>query len=267
MVNQAYPLISTPRLRLKQYGMLPTPSAIPDEKKAKQLKLHQQLSRKDWILFELIQLSPIFVVLSLLYTTHDFLLTLVAFHILLIYLPMLFLKKLKMEKAFAEKIREQQKFDKIKQYGFFFLVIPIIGIVSSYLLFKSLFLQNFISAMRLPKFSDSCYAILLCIDFVLVNPVVEELFWRVFCNLIIEDSTMKGRHISSFHFALYHWFVVYYISQSILISSILAISIFVLGHFFSEIKKRYGILACIIVHIGVDLSAGVALWDMYADFL
>jgi len=165
------------------------------------------------------------------------------------------------------KIREQKKFQQIKQYGFLFLVIPIIGIVSSYLFFKTSFLKNYISEMRLPNFSDSTYTLLLCIDFVLVNPVIEELFWRIFCNLIIEDSTLKGKHISALHFALYHWFVVYYISQSALIASVLAFSIFILGHFFSEIKKRYGILACIIVHIGVDLSAGIALWDMYADFL
>jgi len=165
------------------------------------------------------------------------------------------------------KIKEQKKIEKIAQNGFFFLVIPIIGIVSSYLLFKSFFLKNFVLNMRLPNFSDSFYVFLLLVDFVLVNPVVEELFWRIFCNLFIEDSSFKGRHISALHFALYHWFVIYYISQSALIASTLAFSIFILGHLFTEIKKRYGILACIIVHIGVDLSAGIALWDMYADFL
>jgi len=164
-------------------------------------------------------------------------------------------------------IKEYKKSDEIKKYGLIFLVIPIIGILTSYLIFKCFFLKGFITEMRLPNFSNSFYILLLCIDFIIVNPVVEELFWRIFCNLIIEDSTMKGKVISAFHFALYHWFVVYYISQSGLISTILAFSIFILGHFFTEIKKRYGILACIIVHIGVDLSAGIALWDMYADFL
>jgi len=169
--------------------------------------------------------------------------------------------------TFTKKIREEKTIDKIKWHGLFFLLIPIMGIIASYLLSKTFFLNNFISGMRLPNFSDSLYVLLLCIDFVLINPVVEELFWRIFCNLMIEDSTLKGKHICAFHFALYHWFVVYYISQSTLIASILAISIFILGHIFTEIKKRYGILACIIVHIGVDLSAGIALWDMYADFL
>jgi len=103
MVNQAYPLINGPRLKLSRYGIQSSfsPTVVEKEKK-KIINKPRELSFKEWILFELIQLSPVFVVFSLLYTTHDFLLTLVTFHLLLIYLPMLFLKKRNWKQLFKQ---------------------------------------------------------------------------------------------------------------------------------------------------------------------
>jgi len=260
-------LINTPRLRLKSFGLTPASPVVPDEKKMKRPNTHVQLTKTEKILFELIQLSPVFVVLSLLFTTSDFLLTLVVFHVLLIYLPLLFLKKKKMEHALLPKINEHKKLDAAKKYGFFFFIVPLVGIVFTHLIFKTLFLKDFIADMKLPSFSSPLYTILLFIDFVIVNPVVEELFWRIFCHLFVEESTWRGKLNIAFHFAIYHWFVVYYISQSALIATLIAGSVLLLGSLLTELKKRYGIFAAIIMHVGVDLAAGIALWDMHSNFL
>jgi len=268
MVNQAYPLINGPRLKLSRYGIQSSfsPTVVEKEKK-KTIHKPGELSFKEWILFELIQLSPVFVVFSLLYTTHDFLLTLVTFHLLLIYLPMLFLKKKKLETAFQTMMKEHKKISEVKKYGLLFLIIPAIGIISTYLIVKCFFLKNLIPNMRLPSFEDPVYVLLLCIDFILVNPVVEELFWRIFCHLFVSDSSWKGKLTIALHFALYHWFVIFFITNNALISTVVAFSIILLGHLLTEIKQRYGILAAIVMHVGVDLSAAIVLWDMHANFL
>jgi len=267
MVGQAHPSnVVVRRTKLNsEEGLLDSPKKGQVEKFSP-LKPLPTLSLKEKIMFELIQMSPILVVYGILHSTHDFLLTLIIFHILLIWLPFQLLKSkgLKLNLSLQD---EMTKLRKNKDSLIWFLMIPSIGLLVGYLIMKKLFLENISTGMNLPDFTSLCYGILLAIDFIILNPFIEEVFWRIFCHMFVDEYGLKGKINVALHFALYHFFVIHFISQNALIALICAFGIFGLGLLLTITNQIFGLFHAIVFHFGVDLVAGIAIMDLKFNFL
>jgi len=109
--------------------------------------------------------------------------------------------------------------------------------------------------------------IILLIDFVILNPIIEEFFWRKFCHKFISDKTIKGILNVALHYGFYHWFVVYFITQSFVIGAVAFVVVSFLGVILTYVNKRFGIFCSILLHMAVDLMAGLALWDLHSNFI
>jgi hypothetical protein len=267
MTHQADHLTNVKRRPDSQFK--PTNSPTPNKDECTKLLAAKSictLSTYEKLGFEFIQISPIIVVLGILHTTHNFLLTLMVFHALLIYLPIKFLKHKKVK--FNVSLREEiSKLKKFKNLLIWFLIVPSAGILISYLVIKKVYLQHNPITMNVPTLEGPLYSILLGIDFIIINPILEELFWRVFCYMFVDESKVRGQINVSIHFALYHFFVVYFICQSTLLSAAVAFNIFGLGMVLTYVNKKYGLVSATVFHLGVDLVAAICLIDMGYNFL
>lgn len=120
----------------------------------------------------------------------------------------------------------------------------------------------------MPSKDDRVEAVLLIIEFILLNPIVEELFWRFFADLFTgRGKTLANKLDACLHFGLYHWFVAYFLSQDLLLATGGFIGVSVLGYILSQVKERYGIITAMILHVGVDLAAGIVIVDMQTNLL
>ncbi len=99
---------------------------------------------------------------------------------------------------------------------------------------------------------------MLLVGLLLVNPVLEEWFWRMFLAKAISSGGALDRYCSLVAYLCLHW---------VLFSHVLGLkrAVFLTGTFFSvgrsmqHIKDREGILCAIITHYGIT-AAG--LWLM-----
>jgi len=226
------------------------------------------LTFKERIVLEGMMLTPVAVVFLVLYTTHSFVLTLLGFHIALVAYPIIFAKKKGMNIDWIGILKQDlQKYARKLNQDINYVAIPTAMITASYVGFRIAFPDYAYHQLRVPSIHDTLTAIIL-IEFIFINPVVEEVFWRFFCDLF----TGRGKSIFhkidvAFHFALYHWFVVYYMSSDFYVCTAGAIALFGLGYTLTLVKQKYGIVTAMIIHVGVDLAAGIAVYDVQSRFL
>lgn len=162
---------------------------------------------------------------------------------------------------------EKKRFSAIKKYSPLFFIIPAVGISCLYLFLKAFILPHVSLDLRLPDFNNKFQVIVLIIDFVILNPIIEEFFWRKFCHKFISDKHWKGILNVALHYGFYHFFVINFITSSILLGIVAFCSITVLGVIFTFINKHFGIWCAVIAHMAVDLFAGLVLWDLHSNFI
>jgi len=134
--------------------------------------------------------------------------------------------------------------------------------------FRNIHQEFSAEGLRTPSFDLSITSVLLGFEFVILNPIIEEVFWRVFCDSFHgQGRTFLQKLDLSFHYAIFHWFVIYFICQDILLSSLGFLFIWFLGYILTLTKQKAGLITAMLIHIGVDLSAGLAVWDMKSRFL
>jgi len=146
--------------------------------------------------------------------------------------------------------------------------LPVVLCLTGYVIFRN-FDQSFnVETLRTPTMGYSLANILLCIEFVLLNPIIEEIFWRVFCDQFTgAGKTFLQKLDLSFHYAVFHWFVIYFICQDVLLSTLGFMFIWFLGYILTITKQKAGLITAMLIHLGVDLSAGLAIWDMKSKFI
>jgi len=227
------------------------------------------LTIKERAILELMMLTPIAVVLAVLYTTHSFVLTLLGFHVALIAYPIIFSRRKNVNIDWIGLLKQDlQKYVRKLQQDMNLLAVPCAMIVGCYLSFRIVFPDYAYHTLRMPSIHETVTAVILFVEFVFINPVVEEIFWRFFCDLFLgRGKTILNKMDVAFHFALYHWFVVYYMTSDIYLTTVGAGALFVVGYGLTLIKQKYGLITAMIVHVGVDLAAGVVVWDMQARIL
>jgi hypothetical protein len=228
-----------------------------------------QVTFKERLVLELIMLAPALVVLLVLFTTSNFLLTLIIFHVVLISLPLMFLKKRDLRAEwkwllFQEILRKGGRM----KHSLKLIALPVVLCMTCYMGFRRFHHTFEVESLRIPSLTESITTILLGLEFVILNPIIEEIFWRVFCDSFIgQGRTFLQKLDLSFHYAIFHWFVIYFICQDVLLSFIGFFFIWFLGYTLVITKQKAGLITAMLIHLGVDLSAGLAIWDMKSKFL
>jgi len=227
------------------------------------------LSNKDRLWLELIMASPIFITLGILYTTHSFLATLVAFHLTLVYGLCKFLKAKNVQVNWKALLkRDLQRNPRNLKTDIKIAFAPVIALMTIYVWYRRTFPDFNYQAFRIPLLENPVICFLLFLEFVFVNPIVEEVFWRVFCDLFTgQGKTLMNKLDVAFHFGLYHWFVGYFLCQDLLLSTASFFGVVALGYILTLVKERFGLITAIVVHIGVDLAAVITIWDLQSHVI
>jgi len=227
------------------------------------------LTRKERLILELLMSSPIFVALSILYTTHSFISTLVIFHVVLMVGAWKFLKAKNVQINWRALIqRDLQKNPRNLKTDLYIAIAPVVALMTIYVWYRRTFPDFNYKAFRLPSLDDTLVCVFLFIEFVFINPIVEEVFWRVFCDLFTgQGKTLLNKLDVSIHFAFYHWFIAYFLCQDVLLSTAGFFGIIALGYIITLIKERAGLITVMILHLGVDLAAVVAIWDLQSNVI
>jgi membrane protease YdiL (CAAX protease family) len=244
------------------------PQEQTEEDKA-MLNSKLQLTKKERLGLEMLMLSPIPIVLAILYTTHDYLVTLIVFHVALIVGPLIFLKKKNIHINWKNLLKQDLSKNSRKMNNDVFLVAaPTVLLTIAYVLFRTAFPDYDYGRLRFPSIHDRTVAILLAIEFIIINPIVEELFWRFFCDLLIgQGKTFAQKADVCFHFGLYHWFVIFFITQDPILAAAGMLAIMNLGYILTIVKQRSGLITAMIIHVGIDLAAGIVAVDMQSKYL
>jgi len=255
--------------RAKEGRQVAKQIAKVDENEDTLYKGKLNLTLKERAVLEVMMLTPIAVVLAVLYTTHSFVLTLLGFHIALVAYPIIFAKRKNVNIDWVGLLKQDlQKYARKLKQDMNLIAVPTGMIVGCYVGFRIFFPDYAYHALRMPSINDTITAIILVIEFIFINPVVEEVFWRFFCDLFLgQGKTVLQKVDVAFHFALYHWFVVYYMCSDIYLTTVGACSLFVLGYILTVIKQKHGLVTAMIIHVGVDLAAGIVVWDLQSRIL
>jgi membrane protease YdiL (CAAX protease family) len=228
-----------------------------------------QLTRRERIVLEMLMLSPIPIVLAILYTTHNYLLTLIAFHVVLCIGPVIFLRKKNIHINWKNLLKQDLSKNSRKLNNDAALIaVPTIMLTFAYVMFRTVFPDYEYGRLRFPSINERTVGILLAIEFIIINPIVEEFFWRFFCDLMIgQGKTLAQKADVCFHFGFYHWFVIFFITQDPILATVGMVTIMNLGYILTIVKQRYGLITAMIIHVGVDLAAGIVAVDMQSKYL
>jgi len=257
------------RSRIRQVVNIFTEDYVEEDKAMLKYKSKLSLTRKERLVLEFMMFSPILIIFAILHTTHSFLSTLVAFHVALTVGPILFLKYKKIHIDWVGMLKQDlTKYARNLNNDLMMLAAPSAFFVVAYVIFRNTFPNYDYSALRLPSVNDQVTAILLAIEFIIVNPFIEEFFWRVFCDKFTgEGRTIAQKLDVSIHFGIYHFFACYFLTQDALLSGVGCCAIMALGYILTIVKQRCGLITAMIIHIGLDLAAGIAVLDMQAKFI
>lgn len=215
---------------------------------------------------ELIQLLPCFIVWGILNTTHDGIVTLLAFFLVLLGAPLLYSQYYDIDLRVMILDGLHNRKSQVIQGSL--AAIGIISImVGAYFAFWNAALENqaFILTLNIPLRRTTSVCVLFFIIFSFVNPVLEEFFWRVFLAKNLVKSELYNMWVS-FHYGLYHIFVVQYIVQDWLISSAIMINLICLGRFFAYLRDQKGIIVSILAHLGADMGIAIFYAHVFTQY-
>ena len=122
------------------------------------------------------------------------------------------------------------------------------------------FKSSWISQLNLPLKFELFYLLSLGFLFGIINPVVEEIYWRIFLVKIYPDD-LKHRLLINTFYASYHFFVVEYIFGWRL-GVLGACAVFVLGLVIDFVRRKVGLIAAILMHMGVDFAVVMVFADI-----
>lgn len=205
------------------------------------------------------QISPCLYAPYLLRKTNDAFFTLSIFEILLILFPYIFCNFLQKQKKREFFLNELDNRSKQISLGVVTLLIVMVAMLIAYagvLEFKS----SWVSHLNLPMRFELFYLLSLGFLFGIINPVVEEVYWRIFLVKIYPDQ-IKYRLLINTFYASYHFFVVEYIFGWKL-GVLGACGVFALGLVLDTLRRKVGVIAAILLHMGVDFAVVMVFADI-----
>lgn len=217
------------------------------------------LTRFQHILLLLSQISPCLYAPYLLRKTNDAFFTLSIFEILLLLFPYIFCQFIQNQKKrefFLNELENRPKQITVGVIALFGIMIVMLIAYAGVLEFKS----SWISQLNLPMRFDLTYLLALGALFGVINPIVEEIYWRIFLAKTYPDDWTHRILINTFY-ASYHFFVVEYIFGWRL-GILGACAVFVLGLVIDMFRRKVGLIAAILLHMGVDFGVVMVFADI-----
>jgi len=215
---------------------------------------------------QLLQLSPIAIVSLVLWPSNDAMLTLLCFHVIsMVVLPLLYCNSYGID-INSLLSNQSRNLKKQVQVGSIMGILGLIGMVVCFQLYVGYFGEQFILGAKIPVQFNWFYLNVFFFMFSVINPVVEELFWRI----LVEHETEKtelGKWTVAFYYGLYHFFVIDYVIRDAVLALILTCCVVILGRILSHMKEKYGLYATIIAHAGVDAGLCAVLYETSMYFM
>lgn len=205
------------------------------------------------------QFSPCLYAPYLLRKTNDAFFTLSIFEILLLLFPYIFcqfIQKQKKREFFLNDLDNRAKQISIGVIALFVVLVAMLIAYAGVLEFKS----SWVSQLNLPMRFELVYLLSLGVLFGIINPVVEEVYWRVFLVKIYPDD-LKHRLLINTFYASYHFFVVEYIFGWRL-GIMGACAVFCLGLILDTLRRKIGVITAILLHMGVDFAVVMVFADI-----
>ena len=218
------------------------------------LKSHGEEIRVQELYMELIMLIPSLIIFFILYTTENSFLTLILYQLILLSIPLIFLKfvtKGNIVNFFTSNFffnwRKQLVYGIFLNFLAFFLTISVfIWILTNETHYVILY--NFLLPANQPIYVSLFFFIAL------LNPFLSEIYWR-----IIPHSMQKkpNKLRLAFYYGLFHGLIIYKIKDSL--TGMLFIPIYMMfGGILTLIKEKIGALAAVLTHMGVNLTYSLA---------
>lgn len=236
---------------------------------AKTEQLFTSPSKLQLVILEIAMLLPCFVAWHVLRWSNDGIITLLSFFVILAAVPLLYCY------VFNKDVRQmiisgpglQNKDAQIKE-GLMACVGIIAMMMGAYYAYWHMDVKNqaFILNLNIPLKRDLATTAIFFMIFSFINPVLEEFFWRVFLAKTLKNGELYN-FLVTFHYALYHIFVVQYITQDWILSFLAFGGIFGLGRFLVHLKDRNGLIVGTIAHLGADMGVALAYCHVFTHYI
>lgn len=210
-------------------------------------------------LLESLHLLPILTTYGVVSITHDAIITLIAFFsgmTVLLWIYCSFYKQDMKSIWFGDGLEKRGQQLKLGALGGFGILALLLGVYCGFLGIEPLYTQ-WRDSLNIPVKRTLLNGVVFVFLYSFINPVLEELFWRAF--LLKGYQNRKLAYVSTtFHYALYHFFVVYYIANEWIFPSIATVAILVFGALLMYLREKHGMIAAIVTHAGADLAVAIA---------
>ncbi|CAD8056696.1 unnamed protein product [Paramecium primaurelia] len=208
------------------------------------------------LLLELLMISPVIWVLFFLWVLKMPLGCQLAFQIItLLAIPLI---SLQIQNQHYSKLIKTDFYISEIIYGLLFLICSFLAtVILGYFVFQYYDILDY-EAIKTLK-GSKCSLILALTLLSITNPFLEEFFWRVY----LPDQYIKHEEINyneqlkwylALHYALYHFFVIYFFTKLFIISLIGFIMIAIGGRIFFITRDKFGLLTTSLFHMGVDMG-------------
>ena len=134
----------------------------------------------------------------------------------------------------------------------------MIIVLCSYLLIYEISFPTIITA-HIPILRNPLYLAFLLACLVLINPLLEEWYWRIFLNKTLEN-TLKMLDFVNLHYGLFHTYIIFYVIglKSAFMFTLTYLSF---GRSMQFMKEKYGYISCIFTHVGLSLGMVLCFCD------
>lgn len=207
------------------------------------------------------QAAPMVVMLSTLFYFENialafFNLNLIAY-ILIPYIYIRFLSKEKEIKPyFMNEFRDRHKQVKTGLS----LAASAFGLLMFSYIFLYEFRHNMLRMIHVPIPRQGIELLFLFLTMQVINPILEEWFWRIFLPKTQSQHTLKPWIINS-NYTLFH-FVILWFCLKWKYAIGLATTFFQIGRSFDYIRDKYGIVTGILTHIGLSFASFFVICDL-----
>ena len=206
-------------------------------------------------------IAPTLITISAIHFSKDALFTIVCLQAIgYLLVPYLYIRYLSKEgEVQAYFLNEvQDRFNQIKTGLSLFASAFGLVVFAYILLFE--FRLNLLMILTIPIKVSAIYIFAFFVLYGIVNPVLEEWFWRIFVPKTYPDSE-RNKWLLNLNYTFFHYVIIGYIMDwkyAIGVTS----TFYSIGQSFEFIKKKYGIITGMICHLGMSLASTIALMDI-----
>ena len=224
-----------------------------------------KLTTKYYVILEFIALSPILIVIVFYGILKSCLLACVFFQLItLTLMPCFFIDVLLSDnelysdsdtkiEAFFSSLFNNIKGQFMRSSLIIVLIFSAVGLV--YYVIYNVYPEIFLM-IHIPFADNMLNYISLIVLLGFSNPWLEEWFWRVFLIRFYPDTEL-WRMVTTFHYAIYHLFVLFFLFHEWILSFLGFLGIFIFGRFFLFLNSKYGFIVSGMTHMTCNISVVV----------